>query len=253
MVMPRRPIYGVGINDSDYLTQETVNGKRVICPFYNRWKCMLERCYSRAYKVRTKSNAYEGFTVCEEWFTFSNFKSWVESQPCEGVGLDLDKDMLVPGNKVYSPETCVFVPRSVNVLFTDRRNTKGEYPLGVHKRKRGKDMINDYSRPFVAEGFIDGSNRHLGVYTHPMEAHRAWQLGKIKAMRAAVEEWKGFEHYDERVGRTLLSVADKIQSDFDLERETVKYENVIPRPGVTGQREEYTGCNDGSCLACSTL
>ena len=57
-----------------------------------------------------------------------------------------------------------------------------------------------------------------------MEAHRAWQLGKIKALRAAVDEWKCFEHYDGRVGKTLLSVADKIQSDFDLGRETVKYE-----------------------------
>jgi hypothetical protein len=226
MVMPRRPIYGVGINDSDYLTQETVDGKRIICPFYQKWKGMLERCYSRAYTNRTGSKAYKDSTVCEEWLVFSVFKTWMESQQWQG--LDLDKDMMYPGNKLYSPETCAFIPRKINVLFTDRRRSKGDYPLGVHKRKPGKDMVNDYSKPFVSEGFTGEKNKHLGVYATATEAHRAWQLGKIQVLRAVVDEWKSFEHYKELVGKTVLSVADKIQSDFDLGRETTKYEHALP-------------------------
>ncbi len=68
---------------------------------------MLQRCYSESYL--NKRPSYRGCSVCEEWKTFSNFMAWMKNKNMEN--LELEKDILVPGNKLYSPETCVFVSR----------------------------------------------------------------------------------------------------------------------------------------------
>lgn len=106
-------VCGVGINDSDYVVQKKetikgIDGKRKqrlvwICPYYRAWQSMLVRAYSKSYHKRRPT--YIGCSVSEEWKTFSNFKSWMEGQVWEGK--QLDKDLLVEGNKVYSEETCV--------------------------------------------------------------------------------------------------------------------------------------------------
>ena len=113
MVKPKRLVYGVGINDADYVVQkwETigyVNGKQKqkliwICPYYSAWKSMLKRCYSSKYQ--DKRPTYKGCSVSDEWLTFSVFKVWMEKQDWEGK--QLDKDLLFEGNKIYSADTCV--------------------------------------------------------------------------------------------------------------------------------------------------
>ena len=123
--MRTRLVCGVGINDADYKVElkrvvGRVNGKPIreidwICPFYYKWRNMLVRGYSRKLKDRHKT--YEECYVCEEWLRFSNFKAWMEQQDWEGK--QLDKDLLVIGNKLYSPSTCCFVSRQVN-SFSDR-------------------------------------------------------------------------------------------------------------------------------------
>ena len=77
---------------------------------------MLQRCYSESHLVRQPT--YKGCSVCEEWLTFSNFKSWMEQQDWEGK--QLDKDLLVYKNKIYSPETCVFVSSVINSFFVEK-------------------------------------------------------------------------------------------------------------------------------------
>lgn len=132
----RKPIYGVGINDADYVTQKNVNGKNVICHFYQTWKGMLERCYSA--KCQEKQPTYKGCSVCEEWLTFSNFKEWMDSQ--YWYIMELDKDVLVKGNKAYSPETCIFVSSQLNLFTTDREKERGDYPIGVNFHKKKEDI-----------------------------------------------------------------------------------------------------------------
>lgn len=105
-----RTVCGVGLNDADYVVKPLVNGVRVPCPYYTRWRCMIERCYS--IQVHKRQPTYSDCIVCEEWLTFSNFKAWMETQDWEGN--QLDKDLLVEGNKVYGPDTCVFVSSDVN-------------------------------------------------------------------------------------------------------------------------------------------
>lgn len=106
----RKPVYGHGVNDADYVTCSTVNGKRVMCPIYRSWTNMLERCYGEKYQERRPT--YIGCTVCNEWLTFSVFKSWMVTQ--DWTGKELDKDIRIKGNKTYSPETCCFVTTKEN-------------------------------------------------------------------------------------------------------------------------------------------
>jgi len=122
-----RRVFGVGINDADYVVQPTVNGKQVPCPFYLRWKSVLERCYSKNYQRRQPT--YIGCETCEEWHSFMAFRSWMIDQPWRGN--HLDKDFL--GGRFYSPDTCLFIPQWLNNLFTDSGRVRGKYPIGVSK------------------------------------------------------------------------------------------------------------------------
>ena len=166
-------VYGVGVNNADYMTQkyEIINGKSVRirkCPFYRTWTGMLRRCYSDKYH-QTKPT-YKGCTVCDEWLTFSNFKSWMEEQDWQGK--QIDKDILVEGNKVYCPEYCIFVDRRINLFVTDRSNDRGEYMLGVSwKKDNGKFQAN-------CSNSFTGKLEFLGLFTDELQAHLAWKARK---------------------------------------------------------------------------
>lgn len=171
-------VCGVGVNDADYVVQvkETVgcaNGKRKqkqvwTCPFYRAWKDMLERCFSSKRKV--KNQTYKDVTCCEEWLVFSTFKQWVEQQ--DWVGKQLDKDIIVPDNKLYSPETCAFVSRVTNSFVTASDASRGEWPLGVYWHTRDKKFRAQCRNPFSKK------EEHLGCFDCPKEAHEAWRKRK---------------------------------------------------------------------------
>lgn len=161
-------VYGVGVNDADYVVQPIVNGKQVMCPFYQTWVDMLKRCYIEKFQVNNPT--YIGCSVYEEWLTFSNFKSWMEQQDWEGK--QLDKDLLVKGNKVYSPETCVYVDSAVNNFIIDRGAARGECPIGVRFHKRYGKFYAHCRNPFTKK------LEHLGCFDCPNQAHIAWQSRK---------------------------------------------------------------------------
>ena len=164
----RKPIYGVGINDSDCVVAKRINGKLLLCPFYKTWKSMLMRCYSE--KWQEKYPTYNACTVCEEWLTFSNFRSWMDSQ--YWYMMQLDKDLLIEGNKVYSPESCIFVSGQLN-LFTSRNEEKrGDYPIGVHFNKEKGKLQARCRNPFTKK------EEYLGQFDCQNEAHKAWKARK---------------------------------------------------------------------------
>ena len=212
--------YGVGINDADYVLRiyeelPRTNGKRnqkLIwrCPFYGRWVNMLQRCYSKF--CQEKQPSYKGCSVCEEWLTFSNFKSCMEQQDWEGC--DLDKDLLVKGNKIYSPETCVFIDKRLNKFLVKRDKCRGDYPLGVSYHTNPK-RISPLKHPYRADISDRGERICLGHYLTPEEAHKAWQKAKIKKAQDLAAS-----QTDERIVQGLLRVADKIQYDLDNSLET---------------------------------
>jgi hypothetical protein len=161
-------VCGIGINDADYNVRKGSRVSNKICPFYARWADMIKRCYSEKHKL--KSPTYIGCSVCEEWLTFSNFKRWMETQDWQGK--DLDKDLLVTGNKVYSPETCVFLDQEINKFTSARDSMRGKYPLGVWFHAINKRFIAECRSPFT------GKRGHVGCFDCPEEAHRAWRKRK---------------------------------------------------------------------------
>ena len=196
----KKLVHGVGINDADYVVRrfETigyVNGKQKqklvwICPFYRTWKSMLERCYSIKYQERNPT--YAECTVSNDWLTFSNFKSWMAAQDFEGN--QLDKDLLFEGNKVYSPETCVFVSGMVNKFTTDRGAARGEFLIGVSWYKRDGKFVSKCCNPFTKK------QEHLGLFDCEQEAHKAWLTRKLALAYglSAIQE-------DTRVAEALIN------------------------------------------------
>ena len=98
---------------------------------YKTWKSMLQRCYDE--KLQEKYPTYKGCVVCDEWHNFQNFAKWYEDNYYEVCDekMCLDKDILVKGNKIYSPETCIFVPQTINLLFNKNLNTRGDSVIGA--------------------------------------------------------------------------------------------------------------------------
>lgn len=159
-------IRGVGVNDANYRVSPAINGVQTICPYYKRWTSMIERCYSATYQLRRPT--YIGCTVCEEWKKFSAFRLWMEKQDWQGN--ELDKDLLIQGNKRYSPEACIFISREINTLLNDSKAQRGKYPRGVCL------VGNKYK----ARVRINGGNKHLGLYDTPELAYDAYKIEKYK-------------------------------------------------------------------------
>ena len=165
-VRRQRLVHGVVVNDADYAVQPKVDGKLVRCPFYQRWLKMLERCYSS--KFLTKYPTYVGCTVDSRWHSFMTFREWMVEQPW--AGRELDKDIIVPGNRIYSPDTCMFVPQAINSLLTDSAATRGEYPQGVSWHKR--------DQKFQANLRINGKSKHIGLFPTVAEAEAVYRKAK---------------------------------------------------------------------------
>lgn len=201
----RKTVYGIGINDAPYLLQSIVDGKQVMCPFYKSWARMLERCYSE--KRLLKFPTYQSCSVCEEWLTFSNFKAWMEKQ--DWGGMNLDKDVLISGNKQYSPYSCIFITTSVNSLLTDSAVKRGIYPLGVCWHKA--------TSKFIANARVNGKQKHLGLFATAQLAHKAWQAAKKQVIYDVA-----LEQTDGRLRTALLSRCTHLQYDIDNGLETFK-------------------------------
>lgn len=189
--MAKKLVYGVGVNDADYAVQPVVNGRQVMCPFYRAWSNMLERCYSEKYQARQPT--YIGCAVYDEWLTFSSFKAWMEKQDWKGK--ELDKDLLVRGNKVYSPETCVFVDKLTNNFTLDSGATRGEWPIGVYFHNRNGKFQARCRSPF------SGKWEHVGCFTCPEQGYRAWKRRKHELACQLADSQK-----DSRVAEALRSM-----------------------------------------------
>ena len=172
-------VYGVGFIGVGRFKSRDANGKLTKC--YTTWVSILERCYSS--KFQEKYPTYKGCTVCEEWWNFQNFAEWYYSHyyEIEGQRMNLDKDILHKGNKIYSPNTCVFVPQFINTLFIKRDNERGNCPVGVYK-------FRDKFRAQLSKG--NGKQIYLGTYTTANEAFQAYKQAKEDYIKQIAEKYK---------------------------------------------------------------
>ena len=129
----KKLVRGVGINDAFYLVALMIDGKLCQCPIYRKWSSMLSRCYSK--KFQEKWPTYIGCSVDKRWHSFMAFREWVLSQP-DWEECELDKDLLVSGNKIYGPDTCIFIPQYINAFMTDSRSNTSSLPVGVIKKTK---------------------------------------------------------------------------------------------------------------------
>lgn len=192
----KKPLAGVGNMDADYVVDRREywieGGKRKsrkiwTCPFYRRWADMISRCYNEK-RLLDKSN-YIGCSVCEEWLTFSKFRQWMQTQDWEGK--HLDKDLLVRGNKVYSPDTCVFISGQVNSFLVERGADRGDCKIGVRFMARlGK---------FESTCSVSGKQRYIGLFDTELEAHKAWLAFKLEQAKILAAE-----QTDPRVAKALI-------------------------------------------------
>lgn len=149
---------------------------------YNMWRDMIYRCFGE--KRKEKYPTYKEVTCCNEWLLFENFYEWLHSQPnfekwenCRDF--DIDKDILFKGNKIYSPKTCCLVPSRVNYLFLNKKNKRGDFPVGVSKdKKRYGAQCND----------SNCKHHYIGSFDTPEEAFQAYKIYKENIIKQVAQE-----------------------------------------------------------------
>jgi len=160
---------------------------------YVAWTGMVKRCNTfYDYNPRARIN-YEDCSVREDFLYFPNFITWYDKQIVQPKW-QLDKDLLVPGNKIYSPDTCIFLPRALNTFLTIRKNDRGPFPLGV--------TIHEETGHYEAACNRDGKRIYLGVYKTPEAAFAAYKVEKEAYAKDLAERWK--DQIDPRAYEALM-------------------------------------------------
>lgn len=188
--MKKKLIYGVGINDADYTTRTST----WTCPFFRKWKDMLCRCYSDYEMARHPP--YKNCYVVEDWKHFTQFKIWMEKQDWEGK--HLDKDLLLPNNKGYGPDTCLFIDSVVNGFITEKHGQ--DLPVGVSKHK------NKYQSRCATLG---NGQKYLGLYDTAEQAHNVWLTFKLEQARLLATQ-----QTDIRVAKALIDRYENYKNYF---------------------------------------
>ena len=171
-------VYGVGIIGTKYPT--SINGERT--KEYVAWHNILIRCYDD--KLKEKRYTYKDVVCCDEWLLYENFYEWLHGQEnfdkwLNGGKWCIDKDILVKGNKVYSPETCCLVSSEINLLFTKHDNSRGKLPIGVGRS--GNKYRADCSNPFTKK------KEYIGSYLTIEEAFQAYKIYKEEFIQNVAE------------------------------------------------------------------
>ena len=190
-------VYGVGILGTKYPSK--ING--VQTKEYDLWKHMLERCYSDVYKK--KYPTYKGCEASENFKYYEYFYEWCKNQigfGNEGNGnpFHLDKDLLVKGNKVYSENTCIFIPHEINSVLTKCTASRGEYLIGVCWSKTHKAFKAQVNKN-------KGKREHLGYFNTELEAFNAYKQAKEEFIKEQANKWKG--QIDPRAYNALMNYA----------------------------------------------
>ena len=188
-------VFGIGVLGTKY--PSTINGVQI--KEYKLWKNMLERCYSDSYKK--KHPTYEHCKVSDNFKSFEYFYEWCNKQIGFGAdGWQLDKDLLtkgdIKGNKVYSEDSCVFIPSEINLLLVKREASRGKHLIGVSWSKTNK--------AFVAKvGKGKGKREHLGFFNTELEAFNAYKQAKEIFIKEQANNWKS--QIDDRAYEALMN------------------------------------------------
>ncbi len=193
-------VNGIGFNDRKYPCW--TDDRRT--PEYATWQDMLLRCTD---KFQAKYPTYLGTTCSDNFKVSSYFHEWCHEQigfgnvDNNGKSWQLDKDLLIFGNKLYSEHTCVFVPHRINLLLVKSNASRGEFPIGVCFDNRDKRF---YARCNNGSGKM----KSLGGYTNKEDAFQAYKVFKEGFVKQVAEDYKC--QIDQRVYQALLNYTVEI-------------------------------------------
>lgn len=182
----RTNLYGIAIVDT--IDANSPENRKA----YRTWTDMLSRCYNPT--MLNRFPTYNDVSVSEEWHTFSNFNKWFNENFIEGY--DLDKDLLVKGNKIYSAETCCFIPHKINCTINRCQRSRGSLPIGVHYDKARKKYISALKCGMVT--------KFIGRFNTPLEAFNAYKTAKEKYIKELAEKYFQEGKITEKVYNALM-------------------------------------------------
>ena len=189
-------VHGVGILGTKYPSK--VNGVKT--REYVLWHNMLRRCYSdtNVCNVSKKRDlTYEGCEVSDNFLHYEYFYEWCNKQiGFDNEGWQLDKDLLVKGNKIYSENTSVFLPQEVNSLLIKRTTSRGKYLIGVSWHKKGKAFVAQVNKN-------KGKQEHLGYFNTELEAFNAYKQAKESFIKEQANKFKS--QIDPRAYEALMN------------------------------------------------
>ncbi len=191
-VLQRKMVCGIGVNDAKYCVCPKVDGSTVYDPAYRSWQNMISRAYNC--NVHVNRPKYESVEVCNEWHSFSSFRTWWLANQVDGW--QLDKDLIGDG-VIYSPEKCIFVPLWLNSFNSDHGKSRGEWPIGVCFAKSKGKLKARCSNPKT------GKVEHLGYFDSKDCAHEAWLKRKLAI---ALELKLEMDKIDERIYHRVVNV-----------------------------------------------
>ena len=189
-------VYGIGVLGTKY--QAKING--VMTKEYDLWKSMLKRCYSDVYKKQRPT--YEDCEVGDNFKSYEYFYEWCHKQIGFDVkGWHLDKDLLIKGNKVYSEDSCIFIPSEINLLLVKNTASRGEHLIGVYWHNKRKAFEARVSKN-------KGKQEKLGSFKTEMEAFNAYKQAKEAFVKEQADKWK--DKIDPRAYNALMSYTVEI-------------------------------------------
>ena len=189
-------VFGVGVSGNKYPFR--IDGIKT--KEYALWCDMLRRCYSDAYKKRQPT--YEGCEVSNNFKSYEYFYEWCHKQIGFGnEGWQLDKDLLIKGNKVYSEDSCIFIPREINSVLVKRTASRGKHLIGVYFNKKSKAFVAMVSRN-------KGQPEYLGLFNTEIEAFKAYKKAKESFIKEQADKWKS--QIDERAYEALMNYTVEI-------------------------------------------
>lgn len=179
-------MYKIRVFNKGYIGEE-INNNYTQTISYNYWYAMLRRVYSE--KQLKLKPTYKQVEVCEEWLNYTNYKQWFDKNyyTIQGQQMELDKDILDKGNKIYCPEKCVFVPHNINSLFTKSNKARGDLPIGVYFKKKNNKYCSQCNT-ITKEG--KRYNAYLGLFNTPEEAFYAYKTFKENYIKEVADEYR---------------------------------------------------------------
>ncbi len=188
-------IHGHGYNDRSRPT--SLNNKKL--KEYTLWHSMLTRCFCKKYQSRQPT--YEKCFISENFKNYSYFYDWCQNQiGFDQEGWQLDKDIPLKGNTIYSEDTCVFVPKDLNVLLEKSEALRGNTPIGV--------SYDANRRKYKAQIKIFGKNCFIGRFGSYEDAFAAYKARKEEYIKDVANKY--IESIDPRAYEALMQYTVEI-------------------------------------------